>query len=248
MTGDAELREFRLGYYRLFVALLAREPEAAVLAALAEGATSRAEPAGVLDPSLGAGWREVAAFLDATPRDQLAETVQDEYTRLFLGPFDPEVHPYESWYLTGRVLDRPLAAVRQSLRDLRVALPAGSPEPEDFLAVELDVMRRLLERQGEAADPDAEARCVDAQATFLARHLLVWGPLAARDLAAAKGAVFYRGVGHLLEGFLNLEREHIEGWGGERPVPLEDARARFAGAGEWKGPLFGEGPTAPPER
>lgn len=238
MIGDAELRRFRHEYYTLFVSLLWREPDGEVVAALGRGLEERAAAAEALHPLLGVGWRAIGDFLRATAPDALGEAVADEYTRLFLGPFSREVDPYESFYLVGNLLDRPLAVVREDLRELGLTRQEGHSEPEDSLAFELDVMRRLIDRQAAAADPDAEAEALNRQAGFLKRHLLVWAPQAARDLAEARGARFYRGVGRLLEGFLELERGWFQAWGPE-PIPsLDDVRRRYAGVGEWKGPLF----------
>jgi TorA maturation chaperone TorD len=238
MVGDRDLLAFRQGYYDLFVSLLWKEPAGELLAALAQGVEERIRASRNLHPLLGEGWGEIRRFLDGVTPEQLAETAADEYTRLFIGPREPEINPYESFYLTGRLLDRPLVVLRNFLRSIGVEKQEGYSEPEDFLAFELEVMRQLLTRQRSASDPDAEVRWLNAQAAFLKQHLLVWGPAVARDLAAAKEAPFYRGVGKLLQGFLELERDLFKSWGPEELKSLEQARQSFAGRGEWKGPLF----------
>jgi hypothetical protein len=107
-------------------------------------------------------------------------------------------------------------------------------------------MRRLIARQAEAQDRDGELGWLNSQAVFLKRHLLVWGPAAARDLAGAQGGAFYRGVGRLLEGFLAFERGLFEAWGPETVTPIEEARRRYAGSGAWRGPLFEIPPGSAP--
>lgn len=241
MIGDRELWAFRRDYYALFVSLLWREPADELIGALGPGLPERVAAAEALHGLLGAGWTQIAAFLAGTPPASAGESVSAEYTRLFIDPYGREVNPYESYYLTGNLFDRPLAIVRSTLEEIGIARQEGYTEPEDFLAFELDVMRRLVERQGESADPDAETQWVGRQATFLRRHLLVWAPAAARDLAEAKHAVFYRGVARLLQGFLELERELFEGWGSEPLRSLDDTRQRFSALGQWKGPLFDPG-------
>jgi TorA maturation chaperone TorD len=235
---DADLLAFRRGYYDLFVSLLWREPSAELLARLGDGIAERAAGAAGLHAGLGAGWEAMGAFLAEVPGPGLADAVQDEYTRLLLGPGVPLVHLYESYYLTGKVLGRPLAEVRGYLAQVGLRKEPDYSEPEDFLAFELEVMRRLLARQAAATDAAEAARWLDAQATFLKDHLLVWGPAAARDLAGAAGARFYRGVGLILEAFLELERELAREWGPGEIPSLDAARRRLAGSGEWRGPLF----------
>lgn len=238
MVGDRELLAFRQGYYDLFVSLLWKEPGGELLAGLAERIGERIKGGRNLHPLLGEGWEEIERFLNGTTPEGLAETVADEYTRLFIGPGEPEVNPYESYYLTGRLLNRPLAVIRNFLKEIGMEKREGYSESEDFIAFELEIMRGLIQRQRAAAEPNGEIRWLNVQADFLKQHLLVWGPGAARDLASASGAVFYRGVAQLLQGFLVLERDLFKGWGPEEPKSLEEARQSFAGSAEWKGPLF----------
>lgn len=248
MVGDRDLLTFRQGYYDLLVSLLSREPSAEVLAALAVGIEERIAGARELHAALATGWSDVARALGEIPCAALADVVADEYTRLFLGPRGPEVNPYESFYLAGRMLDRPLATLRESLGALGIARREECVEPEDFLAFELDVMRSLLGRQAGARTPEEERRWVDAQMQFLEQHLLVWGPTTARDLAAATSARFYRGVAGLLLGFFALEEDLVREWGHGGPVPLEEARRSFARTLEWRGPIAGPEAAPGPDR
>jgi TorA maturation chaperone TorD len=238
MVGDRELFTFRLGYYELFVSLLWKEPAGELLAALANGMPERVKGARQLHPLLGQGWEEIGQFLTGMSPDRYAETVGEEYTKLFIGSPAPEVQPYESYYLTGHLMDRPLALIRALLKTIGIERQAEYPEPEDCLAFELEVMRRLIARQGSAKDPDSEVRWLNGQAVFLKEHLLVWGPAFCRDLSGAEGAGFYKAAATLLQGFLEMEREQFRRWGPGEVRSLEDVRQSFAGTGEWRGPLF----------
>jgi TorA maturation chaperone TorD len=238
MLGDRELREFREDYYGLFVSLFWREPPGDLITGLGRGLQQRIDAAQGEVPDMAAGWRGVQAFLGSLPDDQVGEAVRDEYTRLFLGPPHPLLNLYESFYLTGHVLDRPLAVLRGDLTALGIAKDPAYAEPEDFLAFELDIMRRLIRRQADAPDGDGEARWISAQATFLKRHLLVWAPTAAADLAGARSGVFYRALGLLLGGFLDFERRLFQGWDAEPIATIDEARQSYAGTGAWRGPLM----------
>ncbi|MFB3820313.1 MAG: molecular chaperone [Candidatus Methylomirabilales bacterium] len=250
MLGDKDLLAFRQGYYDLFVSLLGQEPSPALLRGLADGMAERIRGSQGLHPLLAEGWEEMQRLLTGSAAQQVAEAVADEYTRLFVGPQPPEVNLYESFYLTGRLLDRPLVAVRAFLAEVGIRKEEGYAEPEDFLAFELEVMRRLIRRQATAADPEAEAEWIGRQAEFVVRHLLVWAPAAAADLEQAPGASFYRAVAKLLRAFLELERDLFKEQGAVRS--LEEARQAAAGRGEWRGPLLdwadapGGDPIPPP--
>jgi TorA maturation chaperone TorD len=246
VIGDRDLLALRLGYYDLFVGLLWREPAAELVSALGRRDDERIRAAGALDPRLGKGWETIARVFAAGSATHHAEAAVDEYTRLFLGPGVPALSLYESYYLAGRLFDSPLAAVRASLGELGVEKDPGYPEPEDFLAFELEVVRTLLRRQEAAPDSAGQTRAVDGQAIFLKRHLLVWGPAAAGDLARAEGAPFYQAVGELLVGFLGLERELVKDWGTEELRALDSVRQRFARRREFSGRVF-DAPSEPAE-
>ncbi|GIX46343.1 MAG: hypothetical protein KatS3mg131_0554 [Candidatus Tectimicrobiota bacterium] len=233
MLVDRELLAFRQTYYGLFVRLLWQEPPPEVVAALREDLDARAAAAAEVHPWLGEGWALVAQFLATHP----AEAVAEEFTRLFLGPYGVVLHPYESYYLTGRFFAEPLVALRRFLRRLGLE-KQGLAEPEDVLAFELEVMRWLVGKQLAAATVSEAERWLRWQTAFLREHLLVWAPACAEDLERAPGVAFYRGVARMLRGFLDVEQELLRPWGlGEVPS-LAVARQRYGSGAVWKGPTF----------
>lgn len=238
MIGDRDLLGFRRAYYDLLVAFFWREPEAEFLASLPAGLGARAEAARELHPLLGEGWREIEGYLAGKAPAEAAEGAAEEYTRLFIGPLEPEVHPYESYYLTGRFYDRPLAVVREFLQRVGLQKDDAYADPEDALAFELEIARRLAGRQAAEQNPDGEARWANLQAEFLKQHLLVWAPTCAWDLKEAKSARFYRGVAKLLRGFLELELDLFRNWGPVELRSLDDARQSYLLVRDWKGPTF----------
>jgi TorA maturation chaperone TorD len=238
MIDDRELLSFRQSYYEVLGALFRREPSGELLRQLAGGIGKRTQAARSLHPLLGAGWEAIERFVADTPPDQLAENVAEEYVELFIGPLGAAVNPYESFYLTGRLLDRPLANVRTFLKSTGIEKLDDYPEPEDFLAIELEVMRWLIGKQRAAADPKDERQWIELQAEFLKEHLLVWGPACAKDIERAECAKFYRSAAKILQGFLALELNFFREWGVDKVSSLEEARQRHAAAPTWKGPTF----------
>ncbi|MGH7826770.1 MAG: TorD/DmsD family molecular chaperone, partial [Candidatus Binatia bacterium] len=238
MIRDGELLSFRQGYYELLVALFRREPTAKLLQQLSNGIRERTQAARSLHPLLGQGWEEIARFLTDMPSESLAETVSDEYTRLFIGPHGAQVNPYESFYLTGRLLDRPLAGVRTFLKAIGIEKLKEYAEPEDFLAVQLEVMRWLIGKQLAATDPQEETRFLRLQSDFLKEHLLIWAPACAQDIRRADSAKFYPAAAKLLQGFLEIELNFFRQWGLDKVASLEEARQRYGALQTWKGPTF----------
>ena len=237
MIHDRELLSFRHSYYELLAALFRKEPSSELLQQLADGIAERTQAARNLHPLLGTGWEEIDRLLKDTPADRLAETVADEYTGLFIGPHGPEVNPYESFYLTGRLLDRPLAAVRIFLSSAGIEKLEEYPEPEDFLAFEMDVMRWLIGKQT-AADPQDQARFLRLQADFLNKHLLVWAPTCAQDIERATSAKFYGFAAKILQGFLAVELSFLREWGLDKVATLDGERLRYRTFPVWRGPTF----------
>jgi TorA maturation chaperone TorD len=238
MIDDHALLTFRRSYYEVMAALFRGEPSAELVQQLADGIGERILAARNVDPLLGAGWEELARFLRETPEENLAGAVADEYTRLFIGPHGPEINPYESFYLTGHLLDRPLAEVRSFLKIAGIEKLEEYPEPEDFLAFELEVMRWLIEKQAAATDSQQQAHMVRLQLDFLRDHLLVWGPSCAQDIERAAGANFYRFAGKILQAFLMLELSFLREWGLDSVQTLDVVRQRYQNFAAWKGPTF----------
>jgi TorA maturation chaperone TorD len=237
MIGDRELAAFRQQYYGLFVSLFAREPTEELLRILGQDIYVRADATAALHPELGLGWETMAGVLPA----QTPEKATEEFLRLFIGPLQPEATPYESWYLTGQLFQRPLLAVREFIQALGLERDEERfPEPEDVIAFELEIMNWLVTRQMEAQTPDEEAAWLQRQQQFLKEHLLVWVPALTVDLERAKSANFYKSVAKLLRGFLVWEQVEFERGGMGKVLTLEEARARYPQRPRYRGPIAEE--------
>jgi TorA maturation chaperone TorD len=174
--------------YLLLGNLLAGPPDAALLESLRGAAP---EPG---DRSLlAASWEMLAV---AAQRAELTE-IKYEYDALFIGLGRGEVVPYGSWYLTGFLMEQPLAQLRGDLRALGIERQAGVKEPEDHAAALCDTMALLI--LGE------EPASIEQQHQFFARHLEPWIARFFRDLQKAESARFYRAVGQLGEQFIGVE-------------------------------------------
>jgi TorA maturation chaperone TorD len=125
------------------------------------------------------------------------ESLRDEYLALFIGLGRGEVVPYGSWYLTGFLMEQPLARLRGDLRELGIVRQDDVREPEDHAAALCDAMALMISG-GEPAP-------VALQSRFFAHHMEPWMGRFFRDLQQAPSARFYRAVGQLGEQFMEVE-------------------------------------------
>lgn len=182
-----EIDEARAQEYELIGALLWRAPTAETLAALA-GLQGDASPLGMAHFALA----EAAA--EATP-----ESLRDEFFALFIGVGRGELLPYGSYYQTGFLHERPLAAVREDMARLGVERVERVAEPEDHVAILMDMMAQLI--RGRFAAEGLDDR------SFFARHLRPWGERFFADLEVSRSAHFYKAVGRVGSLFLSIETE-----------------------------------------
>lgn len=148
------------------------------------------------DDGLGTAWR---ALRRAAVRAEV-EAVDDEYHDLFVGVGRGELIPYGSWYLTGFVMDRPLAVLRSDLAALGFERQDEVKEPEDHAAALLETMALI------AASPE---HGIDVQRRFFDRHVVTWMHTFFADLQTADSARFYRAVGQFGEQFIAFEKQYL---------------------------------------
>ena len=182
--------QVRAHTYGLFGALLSAAPSDDLLAVLAE-----VDPAPGAAGDFAGAWRQLAI---AAAHAESASVAQ-EYQDLFIGVGRGEVVPYGSWYMTGFLMDRPLALLRADLKRLGFERQAEVREPEDHAAALCETMAMLL----------AEGQPQDVQRHFFATHMEPWMKSFFRDLGAANSASFYRAVGQFGEQFVEFESGYL---------------------------------------
>lgn len=183
----------RARVYALLGGLLVKPPQEELLDALRKIAVPASEAGG----EMAAAWE---LLKQAAERVQPA-TVEDEYQELFIGIGRGELVPYGSWYMTGFLMEKPLAELRGDLRRLGFECREDVREPEDHVAALCETMSLI------AGSPEFP---LEAQREFFEKHLAPWMGRFFGDLAAAKSARFYRSVALLGERFFEVERVYLE--------------------------------------
>lgn len=123
---------------------------------------------------------------------------EEEYQDLFIGIGRGEIVPFGSWYLTGSLMEMPLAHLRRDLMQLGFAREENVKEPEDHIAALLEVMAMLVEGGDK-----------HLQQVFFNRHIAAWFERLCADLKAANSAVFYNAVAELALQFLLVEKTRL---------------------------------------
>lgn len=190
-VGDED--QARAQVYTLLGALLAAPPQEALLNALREIEAPAPTPEG---QDMTAAW---GSLKQAAARAEIA-AVADEYQDLFIGVGRGELMPYGSWYVTGFLMEKPLAELRQDLRRLGFERQEGVSEPEDHAAALCETMGLIV------ANADGQ---LEVQREFFEKHIKPWMGRFFGDLTTARSASFYRAVGLLGERFLEVERAYL---------------------------------------
>lgn len=153
------------------------------------------------DPSpLGQALASFGKLCQRTPRVK----AEEEYSDLFYGyGAGGELTPYASFYLTGLVYDKPLAALRDDMARLGIQAEAGTGEPEDHIASLCEMMQGLL--MGVFGDAGR-----DLAKDFFDDHLAPWAGKFFTDLEGAPSAALYMPVGTIGRLFMEIEREAFQ--------------------------------------
>jgi TorA maturation chaperone TorD len=191
VASDEEL--LRANAWSLLAQLLGSPPDEQLLSLLTEIDADKADS----DDLIGAAWRMLGT---AAGRCSPAE-LEEEYHDLFIGVGRGELVPYGSWYMTGFLMELPLARLRDELRFLGFERQEGVKEPEDHAAALCDVMAMI--------NTGDEPASLESQAGFFDRHISPWMGRFFRDMQAASSARFYRAVGQLGEQFIEVEKRYL---------------------------------------
>ena len=183
----------RANAYGLLGALLAAPPKEELVSLLRQ-----------IDPvvedrssSMGEAW-EVLRLAAARAR---VEDLDDEYHALFVGLGRGELVPYASWYLTGFMMDQPLAVLRRDLQALGFERQSDVHEPEDHVAALCETMSIIISLPEEVP--------LATQKHFFEEHMQPWISTFFLDLQKAKSARFYRAVGQFGCRFLEFEKAYL---------------------------------------
>jgi TorA maturation chaperone TorD len=192
-TPDQGEETARADLYGLLATLFYGPPTQALLDTIA------AAPAQG-DSVLERAWADLSAACKTTR----AESAREEYELLFIGVGKPEVMLYGSFYLSGFLMEKPLAALRTDLAKLGLQRADSMMESEDHIAALCEVMRYLI------ASDDAVHANMATQKQFFADHMQAWMMDMCAAIAAHPKARFYSTVANLARSFFEVEMQAFD--------------------------------------
>ena len=196
-AGSDDAEELaRAEIYGLLAALFYAAPEASLHAQF-QVAVTEAPVAGAF---LEASWGDLVAAARRLDQAQIAR----EFDTLFQGVGKPEVFLYGSFYLAGKLNEKPLVALRHSLRELGLARSEAISETEDHIASLCEVMRYLI------AGDDAGTSNLAAQRRFFDAHLRGWVDSLCSAIEAQPEADFYAALARFARDFFAVEQQAFD--------------------------------------
>ena len=149
---------------------------------------------------LEAPWQALVAAMRATT----AAAAGDEYDALFQGVGKPELFLYGSFYLTGLLNEKPLAALRDDLARLGLGRDEARAETEDHIAYGFEVMRWLI------AGDDVAVCNLEQQRRFFRAHLQPWAEKLCDAVEAHARAELYRELAAFTRAFVQVETQGFD--------------------------------------
>ena len=186
-----ESDQIRASSYALLAALLANPPTEELLTQLQGIETDTDNEKDIVN-----AW----SMLKLAAQGNNSELIADEYHVLFIGLGRGELVPFASWYLTGFLMEKPLAHLRQRLLELGFEQQEDVHEPEDHVAALCEVMSQLI------LDADTD---FETERDFYESFMGNWMKRFFNDLQETETSGFYRAVGQLGEAFLDIENRYF---------------------------------------
>jgi TorA maturation chaperone TorD len=186
----------RAELYGLLAQLWIAAPDDALLQQFQVAVTQAPEAGGHLE----APWQALVSAM----RDTTAANAAEEYDALFGGVGKPEVFLYGSYYLSGFLNEKPLAALRHDLEHLGLTRDETRGETEDHVAYLCEVMRYLI------AGDDVAVCNLEQQRRFFRAHLQPWLAQLCDAVEAQPRARVWRAVADMTRQFVAVETQGFD--------------------------------------
>lgn len=160
------------------------------------------------------GAKQIVEFLkeqvDSDRNDRLKQA-EEEYMRLFVGPGHVKAPIWESVYFDreGLLFGENTLQVRAFYEKHGLEFQFKNQQPEDHMAVELDFMLFLLQKESESKCNCDLLSVIKEQKEFLQNHILAWYHLFAEKIIKHSHSKLYVGIAYLLVEAVQMDVETL---------------------------------------
>ena len=211
MVNKVAIMKNRASFYRFLSRLFEKEISKELLGQL----VNMEYPQDIGQPKMQEGYQGMAEFFKNAKimdTEHLLDELSADYAKVFLAAGEVKgnaAFPYESVY-TGKsklVMQEAWDDVRKIYAERGLALESNQSDiKEDHIAMELSFMAYLC---GQYGKEDTHV-LLEEQQVFLKEHLLNWTDRFVADIETYARTEFYKAVGKLLLGYLEMDKELIE--------------------------------------
>ncbi len=152
---------------------------------------------------LMSGAEGMSLYLKSGDAEKIYKELSYEYADLFLNAGQNPVTPYESVYVTREpvVMQKPVFELKEFFRKAGVHKSSDFKDLEEHIAVEMELLRYLLEKGNE-----------DLYKDFFKNKYIKWVASFCDQLAASAQTDFYQALAHFTRGALMCENMRIDGF------------------------------------
>lgn len=199
---ERRIAESRVYAYNNIIGILSRLPDEEFLGLVSQDAMIEfLRVYGEMgQPSVSKGVQEILTFVrNMKATEEVIETMAVDRTRIIRAPQKGGLKPpYENQYCDKKKEGSLLGSLQRAYIKSGY-IPVDAKDTADFLLIELDFMKRLID-MGE----------IEQQKEFMREHLGAWVCSYAQAAADTAETAFYRGWMNFLDGFIQVEKEYLK--------------------------------------
>ncbi len=214
------LLEERVVVYDLLRLVFQDEPSKGLIQTLVGNPMIADVPFADEDERISQGCKQVRDYLaNLAPvedeNEQEYQRVHWDYTKMFIGPGELIVPPWESVYTTKErlIFQETTLEVRKAYLKYNFLPKQYLHEADDHIGLELEFMYRLSEQALKTFQNNelqqTEAILKDQQ-QFLREHLQLWIPEFSEKVINGADTDLYRGMANVLNGIIDMDAELLE--------------------------------------
>lgn len=171
------------------------------------------------DSDFSCGYRLMLSYLksrEGASTSELSDEMGIDRTRLYRGisPDYGPTPPYETvWVADVDPNNEVFLSVREAYGQEGFAISSSAHERDDYVGIELDFMRELIEREAaawRAADEETARSAAAAQKKFFTAHLGLWATRFVDAALEEATTDFYRGHLIAFRGLMDEERAYFD--------------------------------------